>query len=286
MTGRAASASRSSPRATCSQWVYATVARGYLGPTVTFSGLSGTRTNVAPQTVVDITAGFKTQLLDRHLTFNGNVFLDKYRNLQTSVFNGLEFVTEDAGGFEAAGFELEGIYRFSRHLSVNANYTYSDTRFTDYVTACPNSILAAGAAAVAAQCNAPGSTAAQALYQARGNPLPGAPRDTVTAGVNFTQPLTDRFALDASATYYYRSAVFYDVGNVLSRQRPYDIVGLNIGVGAPDRRWRVGAFARNLFNTRFVSSVIGLPFANPGGEVNWETREGRRTVGVQLSGKF
>jgi hypothetical protein len=28
------------------------------------------------------------------------------------------------------------------------------------------------------------------------------------------------------------------------------------------------------------------PFADPGGEVNWNTRDGRRTVGVSLDVKF
>ncbi|MBJ6121627.1 TonB-dependent receptor [Sphingomonas mollis] len=265
---------------------YGTVARGYLGPTVAFSGLSGTRTNVDPQTVIDITVGAKTQLFDRHLTLNGNIFFDTYRNLQTSVFNGLEFLTQNAGGFEAAGFEVEATYRFSRRFSINASYTYSDTYFTDYVTACPASVTVLGAAAIAGRCSAPGSTTATPLFQARGEPLAGAPKHSVTAGANFDQPITDSISLDASATYYYRSKVFYDVGNSFSQQPGYDLVGLNVGVGAPDGRWRVGAFARNLFDTRFVSSVIGLPFANAGGAVNWETRDGRRTVGVQLSGRF
>ncbi|WP_294266969.1 hypothetical protein [uncultured Sphingomonas sp.] len=48
----------------------------------------------------------------------------------------------------------------------------------------------------------------------------------------------------------------------------------------------MGAFARNLFDTKFQSAVIVLPFTTPGGAVNWNTRDGRRTIGVQLSGRF
>ncbi|MBB5697929.1 TonB-dependent receptor [Sphingomonas yantingensis] len=265
---------------------YGTVARGYLGPTVTFSGLTGSQVQVKPQTVVDITVGAKTQLFDRRLTFNANVFFDTYRDLQTSVFNGLEFLTENAGGFEAAGFEVEGTWRFNRNFSVNAGYTYSDTYFTDYVTACPDSTVAAGAAAVAAQCNAPGSTATTPLFQAKGLPLSGAPKHSVQAGANLDLPINDRLKLDASGTYYYRSEVTYDPGELYARQPGYDVVGLNIGIGAPDGSWRVGAFARNLFDTKFQSAVIVLPFTTPGGAVNWNTRDGRRTIGVQLSGRF
>lgn len=265
---------------------FGTVARGYLGPTVTFSGLTGAQVTVDPQTVWDVTIGAKTQFFDRKLTLNGNIFYDTYKNLQTSVFNGLEFLTENAGGFDAAGFEVEAAYRFGRNFSVNANYTYSHTYFTDYVTACPDSTVLAGATAVANQCNAPGSTAGTPLFQARGLPLSGAPKHSVTLGADFNYPLSDSFSLDASANYYYRSETTYDPGELYARQPGYDLVGATLGVGAPDGRWRVAAFARNLFDTKFHSAVIVQPFTTPGGAVNWNTRDGRRTLGVQFSGRF
>jgi iron complex outermembrane receptor protein len=263
---------------------FATVARGYLGPTVTFSGLTGTQVQVKPQTVRDITIGAKTQLFDRRLTLNADVFYDKYKDLQTSVFNGLEFLTENAGGFTAKGIEVDSVLRITRRFSLNGSITYSKTRFTDYITACPNFIVAQGAAAVAAQCNAPGSVPGTPLYQAAGNPLNGAPRFSATAGFDFYQPLTPNLQLDASANFYHRSRVFYDVGNPWSSQPGYSTVGGTIGIGAPGGKWRAAVFVRNLFDKHFVAAVIGLPFSDPGGEVNWLTREGRRTVGV--SGEF
>lgn len=265
---------------------FGTVARGYLGPTVTFSGLSGTRTEVKPQTVRDITIGVKSQLFDHKLTLNGNIFFDKYKNLQTSVFNGQEFLTQNAGGFEAKGFEADATFRFSRRFSINSSITYSDTKFTDYVTACPNSVLAAGATAIAATCNAPGSTTATPLYQAKGQPLSGAPKFALTSGANFNQPIGDHYLLDASANYYRRSKVHYDVGDTLSVQKGYQIVGANLGFGRADGQWRVAVFARNLFDKRFQSSIIGLPFADPGGLVNWNTRDGRRTIGGSAEIRF
>ena len=265
--------------------LFGTVARGYLGPTVTFSGLTGLKDPVKPQTVTDVTIGTKTQWFDRHLTVNANVFYDKYKNLQTSVFNGLEFLTENAGGFTAKGFELETAYRINRQFGMNASYTLSRTEFTDYITACPNSIVAAGDAAVAAQCNAPGSTASTALFQAKGFPLPGAPEQTGSVSADFRQPV-GRLQIDAAANYYYRSRVQYDVANSYSVQGGYGIAGGTIGLGDPDGLWRVAVFVRNAFDKRFQAAVIGLPFADAGGEVNWNTREARRTVGVSIEGKF
>ncbi|MCC7411972.1 MAG: TonB-dependent receptor [Gammaproteobacteria bacterium] len=266
--------------------LFGTIARGYLGPTVTYSMTTGTRTEVKPQTVRDVTIGAKTQWLERRLTLNADVFFDRYQDLQTSVFNGFEFLTENAGGFDANGFELDTSYRFSARFGVNGSYTYSRTRFTDYVTACPNDIVAQGVAAVAAQCNAPGSTPGTPLFQARGFPLTGAPKNSATLGADYRQPVGGSLLVDGAVNYYYRSGVYYDVANSLSYQSSYGIVGANVGLGAAGGAWRVAVFVRNALDKRFHAAVIGLPFADAGGEVNWNTRDGRRTVGVSVEARF
>ncbi|BFM08485.1 TonB-dependent receptor [Halioxenophilus aromaticivorans] len=265
---------------------YATVARGYLGPTVTFSGLTGTRSEVGAQTVVDFTAGFKSQLLDNRLTFNGNIFFDKYEDMQTSAFNGLEFLTESAGGFEAKGFEFDATWLAAKNLIINASYTYSDTEFTDYVTSCPDYILLQGDAAVAAQCSAPGSTADTALYQAAGDPLNGAPKHSAVLGFTYNQDLSDDLVFDFSTNVYYRSKAYYDVGDEYATQDAYSTVGLNIGLSDMEETWRLALFARNLFDEQFQSAVITLPFSDAGGYVNWTTREAQRTVGASFQYSF
>lgn len=259
---------------------YATYARGYLGPTVTFSGLSGTRSNVKPQQVDDVTVGAKMQFLDRALTLNVNAFYDKYKQLQTSVFDGTEFLTENAGGAEAKGFEVEVIMRPTRSVSFNVSYTYSDTKFTDYVTACPAYQIRTGAAATT--CYLDGATQ---LYQAAGSALPGAPKHAVTFGATYERPISDTLQVDFSANTALRSDVSYAVGDPLQRQDGYAIVNGNIGIGTIDNTWRLGAFVRNLFKQDFNAAVISLPFTD-GGYVNWRTREAARTFGVSLEARF
>lgn len=257
--------------------LFGTIARGYLGPTVTFSGLTGTKSSVEPQTVRDITVGIKSQLFDRKVTINANLFFDTYRNLQTSVFNGTEFLTENAGGFRANGFEVDASWRVTQVLSLSGSFTYSDTKFTDYVTACPN-VVKAGYTCF--------TQAGTSLVQAAGEPLSGAPKYSATFGADIRLPINSTLEFDWSANVYYRSRVQYDVANAISFQKGYATLGLNAGIGHPDGNWRIGVFARNLLDQRFHSAVIGLPFADVGGEVNWLAREGRRTVGVSAALKF
>lgn len=256
---------------------YATIARGYLGPTVTFSGLTGTRSNVNPQTVRDITVGFKSQMFDRHLTFNADIFFDNYKNLQTSVFNGVEFLTENAGGFRAKGFEFDTRLQVSKAFSLHGGLTYSATKFTDFVTACPNVVMAGYS------CYMQNGTS---LIQAAGQPLAGAPKITGAFGANINLPINDQLTFDWASNVYYRSRVNYDIANPISTQAGYATIGLNVGVGAANGSWHLGAFARNLLDKHFVAGVIGLPFADAGGEVNWRTREGQRTLGLSAQMKF
>ena len=258
---------------------FGTIARGYLGPTVTFTGLTGRRTQVAPQTVRDITIGMKSQMFDRAVTFNANIFFDKYNNLQTSVFDGVEFVTENAGGFTAKGFETDLAWKVSPELTLTGGFTYSKTKFTDYVTACPKVVKAGYSCYLAAD----GVTS---LLQAAGEPLSGAPKYSATAGADVRLPVNDRLMVDWSANFYYRSRVQYAVAEAYAYQKGYGTIGLNAGIGHPDGNWRIGAFVRNLLDQRFHAAVITLPFSDAGGYVNWLTREGRRTVGVSAQLQF
>ena len=260
---------------------YATYARGYLGPTVTFSGLTGTRSTVAPQTVDDITAGAKMQFLDRTLTVNLNAFWDKYKDLQTSVFDGQEFLTENAGGAEVKGFEVELVARPSKTFSVNASLTYSDAKFTDYVTACPTVFVVSGTAATV--CNA--SATPGQLFDASGEVLPGSPKYSVVLGANWEYPVTDRLTFDASGNLSFRSKTQNAVGDKNTIQPAYEVVNLNLGIGDADGGWRVGGFVRNLFDVDFNSAILGLPFSD-GGYVNWRTREAERTFGVSFEARF
>ena len=267
--------------------IFGTLARGYLGPTVTFSALSGTKTNVRPQTVDDITVGAKTQFLDHRLTLNVNAFRDKYTDLQTAVLRNHEFVTENAGGLKATGFEIETILRVNSSLKVNASTTYSDAQYTNYLTSCPNSIVSAGAAAVAAQCSAPGSTTANRLYQAKGQPLAGAPKVTAVIGANFEHSVSSALTLDASVNYAYRTKVQNGVGDVNTVQKGYGLLNMSVGVGPEDRQWRVGLFARNLLDQNYNAAIITLPFqSGSDGYINWRARDAQRTVGVTLEGQF
>ncbi|WP_317928465.1 TonB-dependent receptor [Halioxenophilus sp. WMMB6] len=264
--------------------LYGTYAKGYLGPTITFSGLTGTQSSVAPQKVDDVTIGFKSQFMDRRLTLNGNIFYDDFTDLQTSVFDGFEFLTQNAGGAETKGLELEVTYLMTPNLTVNASYTYSDAEFTDYITDCPKSIVAAGNELTL--CAEPGSNSTTHLYQADGQPLPGAPKNSAVLGFVYDNQLTDKLLFDIAANASYRSATQNSVGDKNTIQEGYTIVNLSAGLNSAEDTWRVGLFVRNLFDKDYNSAILSLPFADAGSYVNWRVRNAERTVGAEVSYSF
>jgi iron complex outermembrane recepter protein len=256
--------------------LYATAARGYLGPTVTFSGTNGTRTDVKPQSVNDLTAGFKAQFMERRVTFNGSVFYDKYRNLQVGVFDGVEFLTQNAGGMTSKGFELDGSVRVAGGVRAYASLTYADAKFTDFVTDCPDT-------GDPARCFTVGGVS---LFQGKGEPLPGAPKVTGVIGIDYSVLLDSGYAIDANVNASFRSKTSYGVGEVDHVQDSYSVVNAALKFSPDSDKWYVGLWARNLFDKRYQSAIIGLPFAAPGGIVNWNTRDARRTIGMTVGAKF
>lgn len=260
--------------------VYGTVATGFLGPTVTFSGLTSTRTHVKPQKVRDMTLGFKAQFLNRWITLNGSIFNDKYTDLQTAVFNGTEFLTENAGGAQTRGVELDLTARINSQLRLRASATYANAKFTDYLTACPG-------AADAAICSGAVVGGRPLFYQAAGEQIPGAPKLTSVLGLDYNTEVGDDRLFDASVNYNYKSKTSYQVGVPANSQQGYGVLNLAAHYGASDDRWRLGLYVRNALDKRYSAAVIGLPFAAAGGVVNWATYEGTgRHFGATLEMRY
>ena len=260
--------------------LYGTVAQGYLGPTITFSGQQGLRSDVKAQTVDDITLGFKSELLDRRLTINGSIFHDRYKNLQLGVFRAAtnEFITENAGGMTSKGFELDMAARLGGGLSARASLTFADAKFTDYQTQCPTT-------GDKSRCSTPAGTTVS-LYQAAGDVVPGAPKVTTTLGIDYGTGLAGGYGLDVSLNVASRSKTSYGVGETAYVQDGYSIVNGAVRFGPDDERWNLSVWGRNLLDKRYQSAIIGQPFAPPGGVVNWNARDARRAVGVTVAVKF
>jgi len=74
--------------------------------------------------------GVKSQLLDRKLTLNGDIFDTEYSNLQVQVFDGVAPVTENAAAARIQGAELESHYAFGAGWFAEGSVGYLDPKYT------------------------------------------------------------------------------------------------------------------------------------------------------------
>ena len=270
---------------------YFTFAHGYKGPVADTS--NAVIREVLPETVDDYELGFKSSWFNRKLTVNLTLFSEKFKNFQTTVLNTtifpLGFVLGNAGGERTRGVELESTVAPSRHVNFTGGLTYLDPKFTDFRAACYSSAAPIPIATttdpngVGGCFRIPGSTAS--FTQAAGSVLNNASKWSYKIAGNYNVNLTDAFAFDANATYVWRSKFRtsgYDPNTV---NRAYGTMALNAGIGAPDGRWRVGLYARNLFDKFFTAAIQANSYDN-GGYTNVLNIEAVRTIGAVLDFKI
>jgi iron complex outermembrane receptor protein len=272
---------------------YASCARGYKGPKV--NNVNGASTLVRPETSDNYEIGLKAQLFDRNMTLNLAAYHSTYKDFQAQtlvVINGTnQYSSGNAGQLRIKGIELESVMLVTEGLKVSANVAYNDSEFLDFITTCyPGQTAALGCQpAVAAT---PTTAAIPARFQAAGFPLNNAPKWTYSAAINYERPITDSLKLDASVNMTYKSDVFFTVGDRKTVQPGYSIVNATLGFGAEDDKWRVGVFARNLFDQNYVVQIapnIGDNRTGAGlvvGYHNRPTENANRTLGVSVDFKF
>ncbi|CCA90550.1 TonB-dependent receptor [Novosphingobium sp. PP1Y] len=271
---------------------YFTAARGYKGPLAIAVAGSSARI-VDPETVKSLEAGIKTTWLNGNLLFNLTAFREKFRNFQTSVPDTTllppGFALGNAGGMKTQGIEVEFSVKPTPGLTLIANGTYQDAKYTDFLSACYSEYepiqppVTDDPNVVGACYTVPGT--GLSYIQAKGSPAPNASKWNLALAASFEQPIGEDLAVDATANYTYRSDFYTNGVDPNTRVDGRGIVNVNLGVGAQDDTWRVGVFARNLFDKYYVSG-IELGGFDEGSLVNVLDLEARRTLGVVLDTRF
>lgn len=244
---------------------YVSFARGYKGPA--FAGTNAALRRIKPEIVHSVEGGIKASFLNRRLTTNLTIFQSKFDNFQTQVWDPvtkIAFLT-NAGGQRTQGAELEVRAQPMRNLTLSGSLAYTDAKFTDYASVCYVGQTAA-------------TGCINGLYQAAGVPLALVAKWSGATAVNYTQPLGSDLVADVNASLFYKGSTLSST-DPNTRMPGYAIVNLNLGIAPSDGRWRVGLFARNLFDKYYVAKVS----QRFDGYLNTPAAEARRTMGVQLS---
>jgi iron complex outermembrane receptor protein len=252
--------------------LYARAAHGFRGPTIQGRDVVfGSSPSVAQsETIQSYEVGFKSELMDRRIRFNGAAFTYEEKNPQFSAIggatNGTLLVNADKG--EAYGVEFDGEFQVTENLLLTAGYSYNHTKIKDKALAV----------AVCAQCTVtdPLNGSGQALVD--GNPFPNAPKYVLNFTARYSYPIgdgelfayTDWFRQGYTNIFLYQSKEFYSKGDFEG--------GLKLGYAKSDGAYEIAAFARNITNE--VNLRGAIDFNNLTGFVNEP-----RIVGISISAK-
>lgn len=234
--------------------IYATYARGRR-PEVLSAGAPAAPFAAArfdlleAETVDSFELGAKTALANRTLFLDGALFYYQYDNFQTTVQQGTQFVTTNAGKAESYGFEGQLRWAPDDAVSLFANYAYNHSRFRTGVR--------------------------------DGNRFRLSPDHSASIGAILSLPVgPGRITLSPSLTW--QSKVFFDDDNdrpALQQppaalvadniqdefQKGYALVNARLGYEAEGGAWRIEAFVENAFDKKYIKDAgntgdaLGLP---------------------------
>ena len=160
-----------------------------------------------------------------------------YTNLQvqTPIAVGV-FDIRNAAAATIRGVEVENTSRIGRGIEVGGHVTWLDAVYDDQYVAVDNS----------------GATG-----DVTGNRLNNAPAWAGRLWIEWTGNTGGSKRLSIAADSTAQSTVFYTPFNDrIQRQGPYGLLGARVEYGPGHRRWTVGAYARNLTNTDYVTANL------------------------------
>ena len=188
-------------------------------------------------------AGFKTHALTPGLQINGAVFHYDYRDKQVFGY----FVDRVFGPINRLvnipksrinGAELEVSWRIAPGLTFNANGSYISSKILDNYTNF------------------------NALAQSQnfgGQPFPNTPKWSAAGSLDYRTPLSDTIYGFVGGDVTYQGATNSQLGQQpLTFVRAHTLIDLRAGLEAPDSKWRLSIYGRNVTNQYYWTAAYRI----------------------------
>lgn len=239
--------------------VYATVSKGRRAPVLNLSARATAAgpvpafTLVAQEKVWNYEGGIKGAFG----AFSGSIgaFYQDYSNFQTSFFNEQgQVVPVNAGNAGNFGVEVEGALRLSPNVRMFANYAFIDAKI-----------------------ESPDPAFQDNRFRLQS-------KHSAAAGIDVNVPVGDSAAIFFVPTVTYTSEQFFEIPNRAEiSEDGYLLAHARAGVRFNDGAFEITAFARNLFNEKYL-----IDAGNTGGAFGTATfiAGEPRLYGVQVGAKF
>ena len=234
---------------------YGSYSTGYKGSGLNLNAAvsAGTPLVLAPEKVRNWEIGLKSQLFDKHLTFNISAYSTDLSGLQANIVpsNGNRSYLANVGDVRARGVELDASLAVTHNLTIEANGSYNDAKYSSYH-------------------NAPCPVGVTGICDLTGRPLFQAPKWVANASIDYhvTLGTVSPYAL---AQFSYRSSTFGTADDgPYSRIAPYALANFRLGAAFGDHRYDLSLWVNNAFDKKYfqnlsTTAIVGTsPFAYAG----------------------
>ena len=199
---------------------------------------------IKPETVTAYEVGFKSDLFDKRLRFNGAAFYYDYSNMQ--VFNLIPAqaagalpvqVLDNAPTATVEGIELEAETKPFRDFTTQLNLGLLNTQMGTFISGQGTSDV----------------------ENFTGHRLPLAPKFNAEAIAAYTIDMPNDDLVKAETSLSYRSKQFFDVRNdPLLTQAGYWLLNARVAYMTDDGHWEFAAFGKNLTGTKYLNYAVNL----------------------------
>ena len=191
--------------------------------------------------VTAIEIGLKSILADGRAVFNAAAFTYDYDGLQAAtarVYNGVVFTSLDnLAEADVKGFEADIHLRPVDSLDIKLGVSVLDTQNND------------------PRANFDGARGVSPRK------LPNSPEQTFNAAVTYTIPLTNGGSIRLFGDYYYQGDHFKEAVNIVPLEVSQDQLNARLTYVSPNGNWDIGAWAKNITDTVWVTDTLTDPVA-------------------------
>ena len=252
---------------------YGRIATGFRAPSIAPASTSVPVTVADAETITSFEAGIKADLFERRARVAFSLYNYQVKNQQLTVVGGTSNVTRLINAAKTNGrgaeLELEGFVTPSLKMSLGGSYNFTEIK--------DPSLSIATCAQTRCTVTDPLTTGNRAIID--GNPLPQAPKWTITATGRYSIPM-ENGEFFVFTDWAYRSKInFFLYEATEFTGKPMVEGGLRVGYTWDAGKYEVAAFGRNITDTQRITGAID--FNNRTGFIN-EPRQ----FGVQFKGNF
>jgi iron complex outermembrane receptor protein len=199
--------------------------------------------------------GAKMVFLEGRLGLNAAAFFTKFKDLQTSTYDGTRFIIKNAAAAEVRGIELDGFWYATEELRVASSFGYLNHNYSRFPGAQCIVIDEIGTF------RDPGCV--DGFQDLAGEPLTRTPDWEGSLSIDWESPIASLIVLRTNLSMSFSDA--YDVRedyHPLGRQSAFQKWDARVALASPEGTWEVAVLGRNLGDKHIIQHAYEIAGGN------------------------